>query len=56
VDVATVSEVTGLSRPASNALVQKFVDIRILSQTNETVTYGREFSYSHYLELFAENV
>ncbi len=56
VDVATVTRVTGLSRPASNALVQKFVDIAILNQTNETVTYGREFSYSRYLELFAENV
>jgi Fic family protein len=56
VDVATVTKVTGLSRPASNALVQKFVDIAILSQTNETVTYGREFSYSRYLELFAEIV
>jgi Fic family protein len=56
VDVATVTKVTGLSRPASNALVQKFVDITILNQTNETVTYGREFSYSRYLDLFAESL
>lgn len=55
VDVTTVSKFTGLSRPAANALVQKFEDIGILSQTDETATYGREFSYEDYLSLFASH-
>lgn len=54
VDIATVERITNLSRPAANALVQKFVDIGILTQIDETVTYGREFSYKEYLKLFEE--
>lgn len=54
VDIATVQSITGLSRPAANALVQKFIEIGILNQTDETVTYGREFGYAKYLKLFEE--
>lgn len=54
VDIATVQLITGLSRPAANALVQKFVEIDILRQIDETVTYGREFGYGEYLRLFEE--
>lgn len=54
VDVATVQKITGLSRPAANALVQKFVDLNILVQSDESVKYGREFSYSKYMQLFEE--
>lgn len=56
VDIVTVQSITGLSRPAANGLVQKFVDIGILKQTDESVTYGRQFNYSHYLNLFSESV
>jgi hypothetical protein len=34
-------------------LVQKFENIGILTQTDETARYGREFSYQDYLKLFA---
>lgn len=54
VDAVTVSKFTGLSRPAANALIQKFTDLGILKQTDETVKYGREFSYDDYLSLFTE--
>lgn len=54
VDVAKVEEITGLSRPAANALVKKFVDIGILRQVDETDTYGRQFVYIEYLTLFHE--
>lgn len=56
VDVSTVSIITGLSRPAANSLVQRFIKVGILQQTDETVTYGRQFSYESYLTLFAETV
>jgi Fic family protein len=53
VDIATVQTITGLSRPAANGIVQKFIDIGILKQTDESVTYGRQFSYNKYLNLFS---
>lgn len=54
VDVATATKITGLSRQAANSLVAKFEEIGILKQTNESVKYGREFSYVEYLRLFRE--
>lgn len=54
IDVATAQKITGLSRPAANALVKKFVDVGILRQVDETDTYGRQFIYPEYLILFHE--
>ena len=54
VAVSKVEEITGLSRPAANALVKKFVDIDILQQVDEADTYGRQFAYAEYLILFHE--
>ena len=52
VNVATVEKITNLSRPAANALVKRFNEIRILTQPDEAVTYGRAFTYDKYLRLF----
>ncbi len=54
VDIATVESITGLSRPAANSIVQKMIEIGILKQTDESVKYGRQFSYDAYLELFTQ--
>lgn len=55
VDIAKVEEITGLSRPAANALVKKFVDIGILHQPDTKTTYARTFAYLEYILLFEEN-
>lgn len=55
VDSATVQKVTGLSTPAANSLIQKFVEADILRQTDESVKYGRQFSYERYLALFSSS-
>lgn len=52
VSVKKVEEWTGLSRPRSNELVQKLVELEILEQRNKEVEYGREFWYTNYLNLF----
>jgi Fic family protein len=52
VDVATVQEITGLSRPAANHIILKFISIGLLDQSDPTVTYGRQFVYTEYLNLF----
>lgn len=55
VDVAKAEEITGLSRPAANALVKKFVDLEILRQAETPMNYARTFAYVEYLLLFEES-
>jgi len=50
--VRKVEEWTGLSRPQSNELVRKLVELGILVQKDKGIQYGREFWYTDYLELF----
>ncbi len=52
VTVKNIEEWTGLSRPQSNELVNKLVDLGILFQKDKSVKYGREFWYTEYLFLF----
>ncbi len=54
VNVRKVEEWTGLSRPAANTLVSEFVRIGILVQRDRLTTYGRDFEYKKYLELFTK--
>jgi Fic family protein len=53
IDVATAEKITGLSRPAANQLIRRFIELDILQQTDESVTYGRQFAYRSYLDLFS---
>lgn len=55
IDVATSEKITGLSRPAANQLIKKFVELGILQQTDESVTYGRQFAYQSYINLFTHS-
>jgi len=52
VNVKKIQEWTGLSRPRSNELVQKLVDLEILEQRDKDTEYRREFWYKNYLDLF----
>lgn len=54
VNVRKVEEWTGLSRPAANTLVGELVRIGILVQRDRLTTYGRDFEYKKYLELFTQ--
>ena len=51
-NVKKIQEWTGLSRPRSNELVQKLVDLGILEQRDKDTEYRREFWYKNYLNLF----
>lgn len=52
VSVKKVEEWTNLSRPQSNDLVRKLVELELLEQRDKDVEYGREFWYKSYLSLF----
>ena len=52
VSVRKIEDWTGLSRVQANELVNKFVEIGVLTQKNKDIEYGREFWYKEYLGLF----
>lgn len=52
ISVRKIEEWTGLSRPRSNELVQKLVELGILEQRDKGTEYRREFWYKNYLDLF----
>jgi Fic family protein len=51
VTIPYVEKVTGLSRPAANALVKDLVDLKVLQQRGAG-KYAREFAYKDYISLF----
>ncbi len=52
INVRKIEEWVGLSRPRSNELVQKFIELGILEQRDKDTEYRREFWYKKYLDLF----
>jgi Fic family protein len=52
VSVRNVETITGLARPNANKLVNRFVELGILVQSNTSPEYGRTFVYEDYLDLF----
>jgi Fic family protein len=52
ISVKKVEEWTGLSRPQANEIVKKLVEIGILEQKDEKISYAREFWHKKYLDLF----
>jgi len=52
ISVRKVEEWTGLSRPQANEIVKKLVEIGILQQKDEKISYAREFWHKKYLDLF----
>ncbi|MBI3313941.1 MAG: Fic family protein [Candidatus Omnitrophica bacterium] len=54
INVKKIEEWTGLSRPAANALVQKLIELKILSQRDPEIKYDRVFEYRRYLKNFSK--
>jgi len=52
ITVKNIEQWTELSRPQSNELTKKMVEIGILKQIDKEVEYGRQFWYKNYLDLF----
>jgi len=53
VNVRTIQDWTEYSRSSANELVGKLISIDILKQRDKSATYGRDFSYIDYLNIFA---
>lgn len=52
VNVATIQHWTGYSRPGAQAIIRRFMQLKILSKRNMDVTYGQSFVYQRYLAIF----
>ncbi len=52
VNVAKIQQWTGFSRPGAQTVIDRFVDMGILTLKNEDVKYGRSYIYKKYIELF----
>lgn len=52
VDVATVQDWTGFSRNGAKKLIDRFVEIGILSMRDEEKKYGRSYIYQEYVRIF----
>ena len=55
VNVARIQEWIGFSRPGAQKVIDRFVDLGILSQKDESKTYGRSYVYRKYLAIFTDN-
>ncbi len=54
VNVAVIQEWTGFTRQGAQKVIDRFVDLGILEQKDETKTYGRSFIYRRYVDIFEE--
>lgn len=54
VNVATIQGWTGFSRPGAQKLIDRFVDIGILSPKDEDIKYGQSYMYREYLDIFRD--
>ena len=52
VNVAKIQQWIGFSRPGAQTVIDRFVDMGILTLKNEDVKYGRLYIYKKYIELF----
>jgi Fic family protein len=48
----TVAVITGFSRPGAMKVIERFVDLGILTQRDQTEKYGKLYIYKKYVEIF----
>ncbi len=54
VNVAVIQKWTGFTRQGGQKVIDRFVDLGILEQKDETKNYGRSFIYRRYVDIFNE--
>ena len=53
VNVSTIQQWTGYSRPGSQTVIDRFIEMKILSPKDKDVKYGQSYIYKEYLNIFA---
>ncbi len=54
VETSRVAKMMEFSRPGAAKLIERFVTLDILQPFNETVNYGKTYSYKNYISIFSE--
>ncbi len=54
VNVPMVQQWTGFSRPGSQVVIDRFIEMKILSSKDKDVVYGQSYVYSKYLDIFTD--
>ena len=55
VNVAVVQEWTGFTRAGAQAVIDRFIELGILSPKNKDKKYGQSYIYDKYVILFSDN-
>jgi Fic family protein len=56
VNVSNVQEWTGYTRAGAQRVIDRFIQIGILSKKDKDVKYGQSYIYKKYIDIFSENV
>jgi Fic family protein len=54
VNISTMMKWTGFSAPGAQKVIDRFIELGILSQRDEDKKYGRSYIYKDYVRIFAE--
>ncbi len=54
VNVPVIQQWTGFSRPGAQEVINRFIEMKILSPKNKDITYGQSYIYREYLDIFSE--
>jgi hypothetical protein len=51
--IPIIQQWTGYSRPGSQAVIDRFIEMEILSPKDKDIKYGQSYIYREYLDIFA---
>jgi Fic family protein len=54
VNVSTLQQWTGFSRPGAQEVINRFIKMKILFKKDKDVTYGQSYFYKDYLDIFTK--
>ena len=54
VNVATIQKWTGFSRVGSQSVINRFIEMGILTPKDKDKKYGQSYIYKKYIDMFAE--
>jgi Fic family protein len=55
VDIATIQNWTGFTNPGAQAVVDRFIDMKILQPRNKDKRYGQTYIYKEYVDIFNDS-
>ena len=55
VNIATVQDWTGFTRAGAQAVIDRFIEIKILQHKDKDIKYGQTYIYKEYVDIFNKN-